>query len=93
MSQTALIFTLLGLVVLGVGAIALLAAYAARQQESEGSASPSHGSGINVDEAVEIHRRHVFLRRHPEWQDRDFIADQTSPWYTDPEFAPLNRRS
>lgn len=85
MTQYALIIATFGLVVLGVGAIALLAVFTARNQDREGS--PSAATELPVDEAMELYHQHVFLKRHPEWEGRDFRGDHSSPWYTDPEFS------
>jgi hypothetical protein len=82
--QFALIIALLALLALGVGAIALLAVVTAKTQERKGPAPTT--TELPVDEAMELYHQHRFLRRHPEWEGRDYRADRSSPWYTDPEF-------
>jgi hypothetical protein len=86
MSQGALILALLALLALSVGAIALLAFLSARGQDIE-EAQTERRNQVGIDEALELHRQRMFLRRHPEWEGRDFRADRSSPWYTDEEFA------
>ena len=90
MSQAALIVALLALLALGVGAIALLAFVNARNLEGDGRRGFARAE-IEVDEAMELHRQHMFLKRHPEWEGRDFRGDRSSPWYTDPEFSDRGR--
>jgi hypothetical protein len=91
MSQGGLILALLALLALSVGAIALLAFLSARGQDFD-EGQTERRNQVGIDEAIELHRQRMFLRRHPEWADRDFRADRSSPWYTDEEFAGGGRR-
>ncbi len=91
MGQGTLIVATLVLAALGVGGIALLAYLSARNQETEDPGVAPTGI-LKVDDAMELHRRRMFLRSHPEWEDRDFVGDRTSPWHTDPELTNRMRR-
>jgi hypothetical protein len=90
MSQGVLILALLALLALSVGAIALIAYLSARNQDME--VQVDGRSGIGLDEALELHRQRMFLRRHPEWEGRDFRADRSSPWYTETESGERAQR-
>jgi hypothetical protein len=84
MSQTQLVLILLSLLVLGLGAIALIVSLYSRKETEAG---PNAASGINDMDRVDLaRRRREFLRRYPAWATRDFQHDRTSPWHTDPEF-------
>ena len=38
-------------------------------------------------------KQRVFLHVYPEWANRDFRSDPSSPWFTDPRFAAAERSS
>jgi len=79
MSQYGLIAILLTLVAFGVASIALIAFVNARKDSND--TRPKTVDNLDFDEAIELHREHVFLRRHPEWAGRDFRNDRSSPWH------------
>jgi len=37
-------------------------------------------------------RRRHFRDRYPDWAQRDFESDPSSPWHSDPEFADSAKR-
>ncbi len=87
MSQGGLIIALLTMLALSIGVIALLAYLSSVRTREVGARGADPRSRVDIDEALELHRQRMFLRRHPDWEGRDFRADRSSPWYTDPDFA------
>ncbi len=85
MSQGQLVIALLSLVVLGLGAIAVMVSVYARRAATLDDRSQS--SDHEIDRVDLAHRRREFMKRYPAWVGRDFQHDRTSPWHTDPEFS------
>ncbi len=87
MSQGQLVIALLSLLVLGLGAIALMASIYARQAAEADDRAPAGPS--ELDQIALARRRREFMKRYPAWASRDFQNDRNSPWFTDPEFGEL----
>ncbi|AIE85415.1 hypothetical protein [Fimbriimonas ginsengisoli] len=77
-------FVLLGMLA-AVGIIAVMALIASRHDRDRkvAAATPQE----KLEYALEMRRRRRFAETYPEWSGRDFEADRTSPWHTDPQFA------
>jgi hypothetical protein len=83
-TQASLVVALIVFAVLGVGTIALVAYLGARNaQDEETDPRPQLSPLDALENALQVHREHLFLQKHPEWTGRDFRGDLTSPWHTE----------
>jgi len=83
-TQGTLIAALITFAFLGVGAIALIALLGARNSRDDRPVAQDSALDA-IEKAIDVHKEHVFLQRHPEWAGRDFRSDRNSPWYTEAE--------
>lgn len=83
-SQASVVIALITFALLGVGTIALIAYLGARNSNEDAAEAEANPMDA-VERALQLHREHMFLQKHPEWSGRDFRGDPSSPWHTDSE--------
>lgn len=81
-SQATVVIVLITFALLGVGTIALIALLGARNAQEESSLAETNPLDA-VEKALQLHREHMFLQKHPEWSGRDFRNDPSSPWHSE----------
>jgi len=91
MEQGQLVIALLGLLVLGIGAVAMVAMMGAKSQITVDVEDDAR-LRAEMDQLTLARRRRHFRERYPDWAGRDFESDLSSPWYSDPEFADTSMR-
>lgn len=86
MDQGQLVLALLGLLAVGIGAVAMVAMMGSKSQavvDVEDDARLRK----EMEQLTLARRRRHFRERYPDWAEKDYESDPSSPWYSDPEFS------
>ena len=80
----------LACMVMGVVSLVAFLYMARRRSAAEAPDTSLHSAGGLSSAELMVRRRRVFLHVYPEWENRDYESDPSSPWHTDLRFRTMH---